>query len=525
MSVEKSNQDQLHDSNSTSESTSSASILSWIQNIQTPPTSSYTPNLPNQTPTRGPKRPRSLDSPPSDFLRGGPSFYKKRRTLHEATENMGEKGASGLPTPSKDGSSSSMSKTSSTSMSQSVSKSTSSTNPQTPKRQKTSTDQDIIGFKMSLYGLLQDDEAFEKATDFNEHIFNIVTSERGSAMKAASVKKFRTHLKVYKWANEATFLYHVMPILQGDGYHIAGLPSITPGEEKYHLQENIEWKEFLTDEKVIVTLNRDFAKTLLPHRFSEAPLLIDEIAKSLAKDKEMTNPRPDIAFGIQRDKYPLAIEQIPQHILDLLEIAPGMHYPFLIIEGKSHAGDSARAEVQARRGGVTLVKALRTLQAKLERGVEQETAVEENEGSVTAVGKGKGKANPITPDYKSFVFSITILPTYFSIWVHWYDEGSQLYHMNLVESYALNNSKGPVQIRWALHNIIEFGVRTRGPQYERLSGLIEKYAQAYKQRARDDLQTAKEDVKAAKLAAKMGRSSAQSATSGSNKRSMPEDEA
>lgn len=434
---------------------------------------------------------------------------------------MGDKGASGLPTPSKDGSSSGMSRTPSKSMSQSVSKSTSSANPQTPKRQKTSTDQDIIGYKMTLYGLLQDDEAFEKATDFKEHVFDIVTSERGSAMKEASVKKFRAHMKVHKWSNEATFLHHMLPILQGDGYHIAGKPSITPGEEEHHHLENIVWKEFLTDEKVIVTLNRDFAKTLLPHRFSEVPLLIDEIAKSLAKDKGMTNPRPDMTFGIQRDRYPLALEQIPQHILDLLEIAPGVHYAFLTIEGKSHAGDSATAENQARRGGVTLVKASRTLRAELERGVEQETAVEENEGSVPAVGKG----NPIKPDYNSFVFSVTISPTYFSIWVHWYDEGSQLYHMNLVESYALNNSKGPVQIRWALHNIIEFGVRTRGPHHQRLSGLIEEYAQAYKQRAQDDLLTAKEDVKTAKLAAKTGRSSAQSAALGSNKRPMPEDEA
>lgn len=435
---------------------------------------------------------------------------------------MSDRDATRLPTPSMYGSSS-KSGTPTKSMTQSVSKSTSSTNPQTPKRQKTSTDQDTIGYKMSLYGLLQDDEAFDEAPDFRDHVLGIVTSERGSTMKDASVKKFRNDIKVYKWSNEATFLYHMIPILQGDGYHIAGKPSVTPGEEEQHHLEEAEWKDFLADEKVIVHLNKDFAKTLLPHRFSEIPLLIDEIAKSLAKDKDMTNPRPDMTFGIQRDRYPLAIEQIPQHILDLLEIAPGMHHAFLIIEGKSHSGDSAKAENQARRGGVTLVKASRTLRAELQRGVEEVQEMEEIEGSVPEVGKRK--ANPITPDYKSFVFSVTISPTYFSIWVHWYDEGNQLYHMNLVESYALNNSKGPIQIRRALHNVIEFGVRTRGPHNEESGNLIEDYARAYKQRVQDELLTAKEDVKAAKLAAKTGKSTAQGAASASNKRPMPEEEA
>lgn len=517
-------------SNETSESFSSRSILNWIQNLRTPPTSSYTPLFPENTPTRVTKRCRSIGSIPSEFLGEGPSSYKKQRILQEVAGNMGDRDATGLPTPSNGASSSSRTKSPAKSNTPSISRSTSRTNPQTPKRQKTSTDQDTIGYKMSLYGLLQDDAAFDEASDFRDYVTDIVTSERGSTMKDASAKRFRNYIKAYKWSNEATFLYHMIPILQGYGYHVAGNPAFTPGEEEKHQQENAEWKEFLMDEKVMVTLNKDFAKTLLPNKFSEIPLLIDEIAKDLAKDKDMTNPRPDMTFGLQRDRHPLAIEtQIPQNVLELLEVAPGMHYAFLIIEGKSHSGDSAKAENQARRGGATLVKASRTLRAELERGIStltmdrmQETrAVQGIEGSIPKVGR----ANLIRPDYESFVFSVTISPTYLSIWVHWYDEGSQLYHMNLVESYALHNSKGPVRIRWALHNIIEFGVRTRGPQNERLLKLIEDYVRAHKQRTQDEITAAREDVKTARAAASNGKSIVEGAVSGSNKRRISEDEA
>lgn len=159
----------------------------------------------------------------------------------------------------------------------------------------------------------------------------------------------------------------MIPILQGDGYHVAVKPVFAPGEEEKHREEDKEWKDFLADEKVIVTLSKDFTRTLLPSKFSANPSLIDEIAKELAKDKDMTNPRPDLIFGLLRKKHPLAIEtQIPPHLHELLEIAPGMHHAFLIIEGKSHSGSSAKAENQARRGGATLVKALRSLRAKVE---------------------------------------------------------------------------------------------------------------------------------------------------------------
>ena len=483
---------------------SSRSISTWIQSIQTPPsTSSSLPSLSppssksalleQQTPTRARKRARSLDSLPSEFLGDGPRFRKSRKIQREAEVDMVDQH---YPTPSQDGSTPGLSRPASKSAS------TPNTLPYTPnaKKPKLSLDESDIGIQMDWYGLKFNHGAYRKAADFKLHIEEVVLGDRGSAMRPESVKRFQEVLdvsglfapvkssflprrrhadskitKIYQWANEHTFLYHIIPILQGQGYHVSKEAEETPPEQEnaYQNEERV-WRDFLSDEKVVNILDKDFARTLLPGGFLKQPLLVDEITKHLAKDKGMTNPRPDMVFGLKREKDSFATS-IPQHILDLLWIAPGIHHPFLILEGKSHLGSSATAENQARRGGATLVKASRALWAILEGDIPTLPDLSNQEAECLAE-KDNDETHPVKPDLKSFVFSITISPTNFSIWVHWYDMGNHHYHMNLVESWSLHNSKGPAQIRWAWHNIIEFGVWTRRAQNEDLLELIKRYA-------------------------------------------------
>ena len=475
----------------TSDSLSTASVLHWIQTLRTLPDLPNVPAYLGETPIRGTKRCRSLDSIPSDFLGNRPSF-KKPRGLEQAGDLL-DMGDYKLPTPSTE------SLTDSRTESPLKSSSTSNTNPHTPKRQKISSDQDAIGYRMSLHGLMQNEEVFDNEATFKAHVTNIVSADRSSTMKDTSVKKFREYLKVYERSNETTFLHHMIPILQGDGYHIAVCPEFNQTEERQSEEEGRKWRSFLSDEKIKNTLNQDFARTLLPSKFYDDPSLIKEMTKELAKDKDMTNPRPDYCFGFQRERYSLANEtKIPQHILDLLEIAPGMHHVFLIFEGKSHSGSSAKAENQACRGGATLVNGLRTLYAELEkdsrntaesRSTEKDPPTEEVEKDATSTVEShvldndalKKKSTIASPDYNSFVFSVTMSPTIFQIWVHWYDQASTLFHMNSVESFAIKNTKGPPQIRWALHNIIEWASVTRHEKHKALVESIKTYARRRKQ--------------------------------------------
>ena len=479
----------------TSDSLSPASVLHWIHSIQTPLNPPHVPAYIEAIPTRGLKRHRSSDSVPSDYLGYRQSFAKKPRNLGEASW-LADMENSWLPTPSI------QSSTDSRTTSPLKSSSTSNTNPHTPKRQKTSSDQDAIGYRMSLHGLMQNEEVFDSEATFKTYITNIVTADRSSSMKDTSVKKFRDHLKVYERANETTFLHHMIPILRGDGYHVAVHPEFDQTEDKESKVEGRKWRSFLLEEKIKDVLNQDFIRTLLPSKFSEDPSLMKEMIKELAKDKDMTNPRPDYIIGLQRERYSLAIEtKIPQNILDLLEIVPGMHHVFLIFEGKSHSGSSAKAENQARRGGATLVNGLRMLYAELEKDStssaglkpeENEPPIDESDKDATGTANSRftendaSKKTSVSPDYRSFVFSVTMSPTIFQIWVHWFDEVSRLFHMNSVESYAIKNTKGPPQIREALHNIIEWGSVTRHAQNAALVESIKDYARRSKQRLQQD---------------------------------------
>ena len=129
--------------------------------------------------------------------------------------------------------------------------------PQTPnpKRAKYTETPSRLNLRMSLRGLMLNDDAFEEATEFKDLIMGIVSAERGSAMKTASVKRFRASVKQYEWSNEATFLHHIIPILHGFGYHV----KVDPGEEKNLEKEKSEWRDFLVDEGVVYHLDKDFA--------------------------------------------------------------------------------------------------------------------------------------------------------------------------------------------------------------------------------------------------------------------------
>lgn len=523
----------------TSDTLSSTSVLSWIQKLHSPGTPSYIPHL-EKSPTRATKRCRSLGSTPSEFLGESASYYKRLKVSYEkkhdvgpseveASEkeqsDMGDDNVARLLTPSADTSTSSSSRTPSRPATASILKGPSNSTPHTPKRQKTNTSEDAIGYKMSLNDLKQDDKAFDEALEFKQYVTDLVSSDRGSVMRAASVKRFRDHANAYKCSTEATFLHYMIPLLQGYGYHVAAKPEFAPGEEEMHLIEAKEWKEFLADEGILGHINQNFTRTLLPNKFSQTPGLIDEIARALEKDKDMTNPRPDFTYGLTREKHPLDLAApMAQEIYDLLEIVPGMHHAFLIIEGKSPGGSETQAQNQARRGGATLVKALQKLRAEIVNDNPPPPSEETATGQFIIKSAVKRPQNPISPDYTCFVFSITTSPTYFDIWVHWYDKGNNKYHMNNVDSFALKNSKGPVQIRWAMHNIMEWGARTRRDQNDSLIRSIEDRVQRDVQKVQDVILAAQRQTETAKAAANAAKLSGKGAGPSSAKRSRPDDE-
>ena len=184
--------------------------------------------------------------------------------------------------------------------------------PQTPnpKRAKYTETPSRLNLRMSLRGLMLNDDAFDEATEFKDLVMGIVSAERGSAMKTASVKRFRASVKQYEWSNEATFLHHIIPILHGFGYHV----KVDLGEEKNLEKEKSEWRDFLVDEGVVYHLDKDFARTLLPGKFDEDTSLTSELTKHLAKETGMINPRPDMVYGLKVKNIPLLLRLRFHHV-------------------------------------------------------------------------------------------------------------------------------------------------------------------------------------------------------------------
>ena len=298
---------------------------------------------------------------------------------------------------------------------------------------------DTLGELMRDNGLMFDDKAtFNKYPGFKDKVFDIIRQGRDSIMRPGSHKKFEAYLDCYARYNEATFLRKMFPLLMKDGLHLREEGLFTEAEKKQLGQgEYLAYRDFLIDEGIVETADREFLRTLVPSSCNRDCELY--MAKVLAKASGMTNPKPDYTFGLQRDQFPRESEaMVPEYITALLNIAPGTRHAFLIVEGKPYDGVKAEAENQARRGGATLVHAERIL-----RGLVEDVA--DIEG----------------PDEKSFVFSVIIDPDIVEFWVHWYEGKGpgQLgkFHMNRLASRNLVEEEQREDIRRKMHNIMEWG--------------------------------------------------------------------
>ena len=79
--------------------------------------------------------------------------------------------------------------------------------------------------------------------------------------------------------------------------------------------------------------------------------------------------------------------------------------------------------------------------------------------------------------------------------------------MNLVDPFAVRGAKGPNPIRWAMHNIVQWGANDRANQNSQSIRDIEAYYKAYSWQRTAKEQAAKDQVK---RAGKSGKSAEQS---------------
>ena len=333
----------------------------------------------------------------------------------------------------------------------------------------------------------------ENYKPFEDMARNIPSGERGSTMKQGSAEHIIRWIRQNKTRSEETIMAQLIPMIipASRKVQIHTTPESTIETDVLHmdatLQDSSQTYElkFFSDDGALVNINRQFNRDVLPTWLKAEDQA--QLRKMLAKEPGMTAPKPDYTYGIRENQYPdIHSQRFSTHTRALMGVAPEMVHPYFIIEGKTTKGDLADAENQAIRGGATLVRARRLLNAKA------------------------GAGDDTGPDSNSFVYSMTMDTNIARIWLNWCeilpvkkqeesvnddgypgDEGElyETYHMNPLYTALLDDEEMLKELRRKLNNIIDWGCIQRMNEIKEVMNNIYRVEQAAEQEASAEVDT------------------------------------
>ncbi|KAL9101389.1 MAG: hypothetical protein Q9163_003347 [Psora crenata] len=278
--------------------------------------------------------------------------------------------------------------------------------------------------------------------DFKHLVLDVVDTERPSVMKQKSIDRLYGRLITAKDQNEATLLGKVLPCIIKTDTKV----SI---EDPQNPAQLIVTDEDFEDSGLDTVFDQEFQRNYMPNSYRDMGFE-EETAKALQKYEGVKNPKPDRVYGLtlQTHQRPLS-SRVRPNTVNLMEVAPTIHHPFYIIEGKSANGSMTAAQYQACRGGATLVRATRELLEQTGQNTDEDKA---------------------GPDQRTYIYSTTMDVHVMEFWVHFAlvqfcsaNSRKKLvtYHMEHLHSVAYRADGNPVILRRICHNILEWGVRKR----------------------------------------------------------------
>jgi hypothetical protein len=292
------------------------------------------------------------------------------------------------------------------------------------------------GRRMALIGLLDCDAgraALELRPIFYDSIKKILGGERASSIKPGSSQAFRETLAKIRKRNEATVAERLMPFLIKKDRTVpkdiddASEPCFVSGQEidketrrSFEL-DHLDW-----------SIDKDFARNCVP--------IPDAFADRNASELGIKNPKPDITYGFE----PAAFTEQEQLDLNTFEpeLSAGIISPFFVIQWKGFAGSLEKAKEQARRDGAAMVHSRR-------KAVEKIAPIDQ--GGMDRI------------DLDTIAFSCAITTFLAHIHVHWAEvaAGKFNWHIAKVGTYIIDEEEGVRDLRRALHNILDWGLRER----------------------------------------------------------------
>lgn len=306
-------------------------------------------------------------------------------------------------------------------------------------------------------GILYEDNFWNSVhcVDFKAHVKIIVDPERSSVPGPRSVQRWMNERPYYSSQNESTYFNWFLPQIIKRTF--------TPSAEQANIIDRMKEYDPFVDagplqapametnespdivERFDIGMGRQqdklFARGFQPNTFQGYEELM---AKYMPKGKGFTTPKPDAVLGFRDGFLPLPERnlQLSDHILNILNICPGLEHPYNLKEGKSKDGNEHDLELQARNGGATLVHCNRELHQYAYNTTLSEPG----------------------PDYRTFIFSTTTTAAVHSIHVNFavvYPDGTIQYHMNTVKRILLDDENALTVGRRYEDNISDWGLLGR----------------------------------------------------------------
>ena len=289
---------------------------------------------------------------------------------------------------------------------------------------------------------LNDDDAFNnRCPEFKQMVEDIIKKDRETEMQDRSQRAAIKTLQMNETQNEKTLFGDLRPLVIPKERTIKTTKHDLEGELVLILRE-------YGDDGLQKIEDCQFVKSLVPGK----DFTNEEKAMGI------TDPKPDVTFGLREPQFPDSNLRLPNGIQALLGVAPGMQHAFFVIEHKSIEESIGLAEVQATRDGAVLVKARMLLHQHVQSA---------------------GYVQQIGADDSSFVFSCAWIPDYAKIYVHWFEKlasGVEIYHMNLLHEYLMRRPEEMKLFRRHVQNIMDWGLLTRKMANDAMyDGLVKMY--------------------------------------------------
>ena len=315
---------------------------------------------------------------------------------------------------------------------------------------------------------INDMEAYKRYPAVAESV-KAIMGHRESTMKPEQVEELARIRGDFECSTETTFLVNFMTKL------IAGKRLVKSAELSEPSDDDKQYIERSWSAERLRTI------WLAPFRKEALPALntanYDKALKELLdKSPRVTNPTPDMTFGLCQDAFTATDRIINNKYFACVEACPQSLHSWFLVECKT-TGPVVDAINQACRGGAALVftrrhfnaiPATKDISAK---DVPRQTNLSHDE---------QQQEEPKMADLNSVAFSMVLTPHIANIYVHWAEiQGNSIrYHMNMVQDRSISSpiGTGLGELRRDVDNILDWGTLGRKRDIQGVLKMIRRNA-------------------------------------------------